>query len=321
MTGLASKWATDDSLVEEAKKQDEIKNTPVEQKTTSIESKWSKPVTVGKKQTLVSKWADSPAEETSKPPVAKESHHQEHSTHKPSRSKEPNRSKETNRPKEPKSYRDHSKENQHADSGAHTRSGRSHGRTKSRDVQYSAPEIPVQERGPMTNAADAFAARIGVPSKPVNRVVEEHVEEGDGFVTTDEEDEEEENEEELEEVPVLSAAQLKSANVLASRLGGISLKENTISKKNTPGRQTPTTKNKPDTRGDSRDKNRKDERGTKSKYETPRQKKERDQRTSQNEERRRAQLNKEAEEKKAEQEMLKMLDKLDAKEIDWVDFE
>lgn len=52
MSGLASKWATDDELVNKAKTQDKVPS-----KSTASENKWSTPATNNKPKPLVSKWA------------------------------------------------------------------------------------------------------------------------------------------------------------------------------------------------------------------------------------------------------------------------
>ncbi|EMG48839.1 hypothetical protein SBY92_004135 [Candida maltosa Xu316] len=63
MSGLASKWATDETLVQKAYEQD----SKVTHKPSGLEeSKWSKPIVNKKSDRLASKWADAEEEEEEK---------------------------------------------------------------------------------------------------------------------------------------------------------------------------------------------------------------------------------------------------------------
>lgn len=154
MTGLASRWATDETLVKQAIDQDskllqQHHNHNHHKKSGSDleDSKWSKPITSKKSEALVSMWAD--AEDTlnlyPSPPLSRDSH-----------------GKHRNERRKSDSQHSHHKKRENV-SPRKTK----HNHDSTPRVRRDSPtheDDEDNERGPMTAAAKAFAARFDKPT-------------------------------------------------------------------------------------------------------------------------------------------------------------
>ncbi|KAK6198089.1 uncharacterized protein RJT21DRAFT_237 [Scheffersomyces amazonensis] len=232
MTGLASKWATDETLVNAAKEQD--KAVPHHKESPSnvpkpLESKWSKPITVKKSEGLVSKWAtaedpeedkvksqtfESPKKAYPKGPRGYKGHQYNDSRDDQSHRKESNYERQEN-------VDDRHNYNKHT---RHQRNNRDQHRKISEDEHKEEDD---EETIPMSDAAKAFAARLGpvsgatsskkssgkslpkIDNKHNNkRKEEEHEDEWE-----DASEEDDGSEEEEEKVPMSAAAKAFAARL------------------------------------------------------------------------------------------------------------
>lgn len=151
MSGLASRWATDETLVKQAIEQDSKQlhhprhNNSNDKPGSDLEdSKWSKPITSKKSETLVSIWAD--AEDTQNvypsPPLSKD----DYGKHRGKSDSQHNHHKRRDNVSPRKSKNNHE--------------GTPRVRRNSQPKQGNEDD----ERGPMTAAARAFAARFDKPA-------------------------------------------------------------------------------------------------------------------------------------------------------------
>ncbi|KAG7662965.1 uncharacterized protein J8A68_003515 [[Candida] subhashii] len=311
MSGLASKWATDESLVEKALEQDSKvshhkSSTHILSSSPSESDKWHKPITSKKSEQLQSKWASEPSPEPISPVLSpvRHSHRKDHDRIKQSyltppsphedrsRRSPPKKFQQTSRSRDPIDNRNPNiqKYNQTPDREDHR--GHFEKRRFTNENVDVHDEDEDNDRGPMTDAAKAFAARLGIPDRSTGR--QTFNKEG----SADWEDVDDDSEEDVKHVS------FAKGNSLASRLGKLDLRD--TRKSTTHAKKI-----------SSRDLGRKNQ---------PRNKKDRYQELAAKEKSAPVESKEEREarelaEEKAKQDMLAMLDKIDTNEIDWASYD
>ncbi|RLV91034.1 hypothetical protein JA1_004154 [Spathaspora sp. JA1] len=153
MSKLVSRWADDDSLVQEALKQDSKVPTPG--------TSPSKSITVKRNEALPSRWADAEDEPIPVPvlePIVKSPRKHNHG-HRQQRREEERR--EDRGARHEKSYPTPPNSKDEKTSPQRSKKHFERKQEHKSDTEY---EEGLDEKGPMTDAAKAFAARLGIPS-------------------------------------------------------------------------------------------------------------------------------------------------------------
>lgn len=176
MTGLASKWATDETLVEEARKQDvrahkktavQPNSAPPDKKITKLPSIWADAEIEPVKAKETKQKSDrnrKPRKQLETPPSSSESHDRRDSRRQDDRKDELVRKP----PSGPRAHKQHDK--LHDRHERHERHDKNDKHDKQHDEKHRKHK-PLPERSneplpPMSDAAKAFAARLGMAGAP-----------------------------------------------------------------------------------------------------------------------------------------------------------
>ncbi|EGW34044.1 uncharacterized protein SPAPADRAFT_59467, partial [Spathaspora passalidarum NRRL Y-27907] len=229
MSKLVSRWADDDSLVEEAIKQDSKVNTKH-----TRESDWHKPITVKANEALPSRWADADDEPAPVPePIEKSpKKYNRYEQHKQRGDFEHRGGRQGGRgdyPTPPHSrHSDEMKQGSYPSKADRYSNRRPVKREPEPEQDDEQPEEDLDdvelEKGPMTDAAKAFAARLGISAGGFDKgstKKNSKEQESDEWEDADEEEKEEDEKKKKSQVK-----ERQSANPLASRLGKLSINEN-----------------------------------------------------------------------------------------------